>query len=125
MQIFRVIALVAAICASSASARCYISGEHRGDHDEAKAKLNDTCNSMQGSFGPGQIKVQCRGAKEFESFHFEIQNNNEHDVSVSHDACFKTIEREIDHCGRGGQDTFDNIRYRYVNMLIALRDCYC
>lgn len=118
MQILTILALVTAACVSFASAKCFQSGENWGNHDVAKASLNDACNRMQGKYKPGEIFNQCRDGSDFRSFEFEIQNNNGFEVTVSHDGCVKTISREIDNCGHGGQETFAGVRYRYVNILI-------
>ena len=57
---------------------------------------------------------------------FEIQNYNDHGVDLSYNDCVKNIEREIDNCGRGGQETFNGIRYRYaISLCFIIGSCRC
>lgn len=118
MQIFTVFALITTACVSSASAKCFQTGQNWGDHAVAKSRLDDACKTMQGRYAQGEVFSQCRNGQDFRSFKFEIQNNNDHEVHISHYQCVTTISREIDNCGHGGQETFDHVRYRYVNKLI-------
>ncbi|KAL8677658.1 MAG: hypothetical protein Q9186_005941, partial [Xanthomendoza sp. 1 TL-2023] len=112
MRLSTVLAIVTAVGASTASAKCFNTGQNWVDHDDAKSKLNDACNSIQGNFGPGEIRNECRDAPDFRSYKFEVQNENkDNSVIVSHDACVKNIEREIDNCGHGGEETFGGIRF--------------
>ena len=120
MQISKVLAIVTAVYTSSASAKCFQRGQHWGDHEIAISKLRDACNSMKGHYQPGEVFSQCRNGLDFKSFKFEIQNNNDYGVDVSYEACVKTISREIEHCGHGGQETFNDVRYRYVLLVCFL-----
>ena len=124
MQILTIFAILTSVCAPFASARCFSTGEHWGDHADAKSKLDDACNVMQGNFAPGQTKSECRNAVAFKAFNFELQNQKEQDQYISKDDCIEYISREIDNCGHGGEETVGNIRFRFVNECNAVEK-YC
>ncbi|KAL8632181.1 hypothetical protein Q9189_002091 [Teloschistes chrysophthalmus] len=104
--------LVAALCASSASAKCFNTGQNWCNHDDAVNALKDACNPMKGNYKPGEVFSHCRDAPGFESYEFKITNNNGQTTFVSYDACVSTITREIQNCGHGGEETFGGVTYR-------------
>ncbi|KAI4095434.1 MAG: hypothetical protein L6R37_007074 [Teloschistes peruensis] len=105
MHLFTIYTLIAALCASSASANCFQTGQNWGNHEDA-------CNVMKGNYKPGEIFTQCRNAPGFESYEFKITNHNGRTTSVSYDACVSTITREIQNCGHGSEETFGGVTYR-------------
>ncbi|KAL8787252.1 MAG: hypothetical protein Q9195_007862 [Heterodermia aff. obscurata] len=112
MQILTIFAVLTGVCAQLASATCFHKGEHWGSHADAKAKLNDACGAMAGVFPAGKTKSECRDGIDFKAFNFELQNKKNQRQFISREKCVEYIQREIDNCGRGGEETIGGIRVR-------------
>ena len=115
MQISNFLIAVTALCATSASAKCFNTGKNWGNHDVAKAELVSACIEMAGPFAPGQTKTRCRNSPtEDKSFKFELQNETGNTAGISADECQRNIGAQIDNCGHGGEITTSGVRFRYV-----------
>lgn len=99
-----------ALCATSASAGCFKTGEHWGDHGPAKTALSDACHSLTGPYGTKQPKDAQRthGNK---CYKFQT-NNHSPGTTVSQADCENHIGGIIDTCGRGGDLTVGGVYYR-------------
>ena len=104
-----------ALCATSASGKCFNSGQNWGDHKVAKDQLADACKELGKTYAPGEVNVRCRNNPSgSESYKFEIENSTGGDAQVSQDECQRNIGDQIDRCGHGGQVTLSGIQFRYV-----------
>ncbi|MDI1488531.1 MAG: hypothetical protein OHK93_007806 [Ramalina farinacea] len=107
MQLTTFLAAATALCATSASAGCFDTGENWGNHPEAKFQLASACGDLQGTYGAGQIRDACRNSRlEEKSFAFQIHNENGGDAVVTQAQCEQNIGGIIDNCGHGGKETF-------------------
>lgn len=112
---FLTAAATTALFATSASAACFNTGEHWGNHDNAKTTLANACADITGTFTPNQGKNVCRNAVTSNlSYNFQITNENGGDVTVSQADCESHIGGIIDNCGHGGQDNINGVLYRYI-----------
>ena len=112
---FLTAAAATALCATSASAGCFNTGEHWGSHGDAKTTLAAACGEITGTFTGNQGKTVCRNAPTPNlSYVFTISNGNGGDVSVSQSDCEANIGGIIDNCGHGGADTINGVEYRYI-----------
>ncbi|KAL6720958.1 hypothetical protein ACLMJK_000058 [Lecanora helva] len=112
MHLPALLALTTATLTPLISATCFQHGEHWGSHADAHAKLIDACNAMGGAFNPEQTKKECRDGADFKAFNFELQNKASGVQTITADKCVEYIQREIDNCGRGGEETIGGIRFR-------------
>lgn len=104
-----------ALCATSASGKCFGSGQNWGDHTEAKTQLADACKDLSGKYAPGEASEQCRNKPGGgESYKFKIENHTGRDVQVSQDECELEIGDQIDRCGHGGEAKVSGVWFRYV-----------
>lgn len=104
-----------ALCATSASAGCFNTGQHWGNHDEAKAALSQACYRITGPYGSQQVKQVCQNAPSPNlSFNFQVNNKSGGDVTISQADCEKNIGGIIDNCGHGGDVTVNGVVYRYI-----------
>lgn len=122
MQILAIFAIVTGVCAPFASAKCFNTGEHWGSHADAQSKLINACGVMEGYFYQDQTKHECRNGIDFKAFNFELQNTRNGDQYISRDTCVEGIQREIDNCGRGGEETIGEIRFRYVDQFAMVAE---
>ena len=115
MQLTTILAAATALCATSASAGCFNTGEHWGDHSEAKFQLASACGDLKGTYGAGLFKKACRNSRlEKKSFVFQIYNQNAGNAGVTQAQCEQNIGGIIDNCGHGGKETFGGTEQRYV-----------
>lgn len=104
-----------ALCATSASGKCFNTGQNWGDHATAKAQLTEACKELSGHYSPNEISQKCRNNPAGgESYAFRIENHTGTDIQVSQDECFREIGDQIDNCGHGGAVTHANVYFRYV-----------
>lgn len=101
-----------ALCATSASAGCFQTGEHWGDHPTAKTALKDACHGLTGAYNSPQPKHACRNG-DGRSYQFQT-NNQSGGKTVSQADCENHIGGIIDECGHGGDTTVDGVYYRYI-----------
>lgn len=109
--------LVAAIalCATSASGKCFQTGQNWGDHQQAKAQLAIACNELKGNYAPRTVAARCRNNPSGStSFNFEIENYTGGNANISQDECERNIGAQIDNCGHGGEVTYSDVRFRYL-----------
>ena len=102
-----------ALCATSASADCFGSGYHWGDHPAAKTQLADACTELQGNYEPGEVLSKCRNNPEGGSYNFKIENHTGGSIDISQDECEREIGGQIDNCGHGGEVKRANVWFRY------------
>ena len=107
------LAVTTALCAASASAGCFQTGQHWGDHGNAKAALADACHGLTGPYDSYQPKYACRDGSSGQSFQFQVNNQNS-GKTVSQADCENHIGGIIDQCGHGGDTTVDGVYYRYL-----------
>ena len=105
-----------ALCATSASAGCFGSGLHWGNHDEAKGALADACGGLQGAYNAGETKDVCKNRPSDSnlSYQFQVVNKSGGTVSISQADCEQHIGGIIDTCGHGGDLTVNDVTYRYI-----------
>lgn len=104
-----------ALCATSASGKCFQHGQHWGDHPAAKEQLAEACKDLKGKYTPNELRGRCRYNPSGQvSYNFEIQNYTGEDAQISQDECERNIGAQIDHCGHGGEIVTSGIRFRYV-----------
>ena len=106
------LAAATALCATSASAGCFQTGKHWGDHPTAKSFLKDACHDLTGPFNSPQPKYACRNGPGDLSYNFQTNNGNR-GKTVSQADCENHIGGIIDQCGHGGDTTVDGVYYRY------------
>lgn len=102
-----------ALCATSASAGCFKTGQHWGNHDDAKGALKNACQSLTGPYNTQQPKNVCTNGPSNLSYKFEV-NNQSRGKTVSQADCENHIGGIIDTCGRGGDLTVGGVYYRYI-----------
>ena len=103
-----------ALCATSASA-CFNTGEHWGDHNNAKGSLKQACYSITGHYDGYQIKQNCQNAPTPNlNYVFSINNKNAGGRYLSQADCENNIGEIIDTCGHGGERTVNGVIYRYT-----------
>ncbi|ERF74334.1 hypothetical protein EPUS_02021 [Endocarpon pusillum Z07020] len=102
-----------ALCATSASGKCFQTGKNWGDHAEAKKQLANACNELKGTYHPRQIAARCRYNSPGQvSYIFEIENYNSGDAQIPQDECERNLGAQIDNCGHGGEATHAGVRFR-------------
>lgn len=116
MQLTIILAVATALCATSASARtCFETGEHWGDHQEAKVQLASACGDLKGTYVPFHTTKVCRNSRyEEKSFVFGVENEKDYNVGVTQAQCEQTIGDIIDNCGHGGKESVGGTIQRYV-----------
>ncbi|MCJ1347796.1 hypothetical protein MMC31_006025, partial [Peltigera leucophlebia] len=101
-----------ALCAASASGKCFQHGQNWGDHPAAKAQLAEACKELKGKYTPSELRGRCRNNPSWQvSYVFEVENNTGEDAQVSQDDCERNIGAQIDSCGHGGEITTSGMRY--------------
>ncbi len=105
-----------ALCATTASAGCFKTGEHWGNHDDAKAALKYACSQapLTGPYNTKQPKDACENGPSGSNKSYKFQTNNSGRNTVSQADCENHIGGIIDTCGRGGDLTVDGVYYRYI-----------
>ena len=104
-----------ALCATTASAGCFKTGEHWGNHDDAKAALKDACYELTGPYDSlPQPKDACKDDPSGSNKSYKFQTNNSGSKTVSQADCENHIGGIIDTCGHGGDLTVDGVYYRYI-----------
>lgn len=110
--------LIAAIAlyATSASGKCFQTGENWGDHGPAKRELAKACQELRGNYQPRQVAARCRfNSAGSVSYVFEIENYNSGNAEISQSECERNIGAQIDNCGHGGEVTNGGVRFRYLS----------
>ncbi|KAL8923935.1 MAG: hypothetical protein Q9208_004372 [Pyrenodesmia sp. 3 TL-2023] len=113
MHYLKLLAALTALSISSTSATCFNSGAWWWGEDDAKAKLNDACHALDGTYKAREVYSVCRNSPWNQKYIFEVNNQNGHAVSLSYTACVANLKRQIDHCARGGYEVFGGVRFNW------------
>ncbi|KAI9147021.1 hypothetical protein HJFPF1_13052 [Paramyrothecium foliicola] len=116
MQLTSAFALFA--FAGFSSAECYGSGADWYDRDNAALAANAACGQqLGGTYGPestfnGQ-KAACVNTVNGK-IDFIITHISEGEMLLPQDECYDGLQKEIYGCGKGGETSYTNWRYKYV-----------
>ena len=117
MHFLNTVVTAIAIGATTTSATCFPRGAWWWNKDYAKLQLEAACRDLKGTYAPGQVKSECKNAEFTErpwrqKYIFEVNNQNDHAVTLSHTACVRNIGREIQHCSFGGYENWGGVRMK-------------
>ena len=113
MQLTTLFALLAPIIAT-AQAKCYRSGENWApDQVQANYLLGELCDSMYGNFDRKNVKYRCRNAGSAnKKLEFCVENTANNALYLNRDDCVLRLSNEINGCGKGGESTIADWKFR-------------
>jgi hypothetical protein len=118
------LAVIAAINAEVATARCFSWGWSFPDKAESREWVNHACRGnggmFTGNFAPGQKKSMCPQTKYSGGMKvkFEVQNlNNNQGFDLGNDDCYNRLVSEINSCNWGGESTVSGWYFRWDSLL--------
>lgn len=97
--------------------KCYGSGEHWGDERQyALDRAGRWCSGNGGAefYRKGQQKHGCYNLNSNKRAVFSIQNQQDRDINLSSEACFRFLRGIINACSRGGTNDNGAWNWRYV-----------
>ena len=113
MQVTRLIALTAFLV-SSASARCFQTGANWPGIGDPVGKLNGVCEKSKGRYDASEVYSVCVNGPQNIRYNFQIKNISGEGRDLPKNECISGLSKEIVNCGKGGESSYANWQYRYV-----------